>query len=97
MIDDLGIQLFRDHGIETRRWWNLPLHKHSIFSSSTSYDHLTNTNKLHQSDRIPFGPHLNAQSQEFVVRSLSKSLPYLSLNNYVMNIIILWALRCLII
>ena len=76
LIDDLSIQLFRDHGIETRRWWNLPLHKHSIFSSSTSYDHLTNTNKLHQSViGIPFGPHLNAQSQEFVVRSLSKSLP----------------------
>tara|TARA_B100000674_G_scaffold315894_1_gene262789 strand:+ start:3278 stop:4396 length:1119 start_codon:yes stop_codon:yes gene_type:complete len=74
-IDELSIRLMRDHGIETRRWWNLPLHMHSAFCDVHCYGELQNTHLLHQSVfAIPFGSHLNPQLQEFIISSLAKCI-----------------------
>ena len=74
-IDSLSIKLMRDHGIETRRWWNLPLHLHTAFNQEQCFDEMVNTNTLHNSVMaLPFGSHINTQTQHFIIASLAKCL-----------------------
>jgi dTDP-4-amino-4,6-dideoxygalactose transaminase len=73
-IDDMVFQLMSRFGIESRRWWHLPLHLNSAFNDSPAFsvNGFHNTINLYNSVLgIPVGHHLSDTDIKHICASLN--------------------------
>lgn len=74
VIDDLSRRMLSEYGIESRRWWQVPLHKQPAFRHCIIVGRLDNTLEL--SDRvlgIPIGDQVSSTAISHIVNSLLKA------------------------
>jgi len=73
-IRDLTSRMVSDHGIETRRWWQAPLHKQLAFKKCGICEDLINTDILACSVvALPLGEHIADSDIHYIVDSLMNS------------------------
>ncbi len=74
VIDELSSRMLADYGIESRRWWQVPLHKQLAFRHCRIVGTLDNTSEL--SDKIlgiPIGGQVSSMAISQIVNSLVMS------------------------